>query len=60
MLGSGTGSGDVAEALAGAHGVSVATADSVGGPRGGGSGRTAGIGDVGTSGGGNVVPGQQR
>jgi len=54
VLGSGTGSGDVAAALAGAHGVSVATADSVGGPRGGGSGRTAGIGDVGTSGGGNV------
>jgi TonB family protein len=55
VLGSGTGSGDVAAALAGAHGVSVATADSVGGPRGGGSGRAAGIGDVGTSGGGNVA-----
>jgi outer membrane biosynthesis protein TonB len=59
VLGSGTGSGDVAAALAGAHGVSVATADSVGGPRGGGSGRTAGIGDVGTSGGGNVSLGNK-
>ncbi len=55
VLGSGTGSGDVAAALAGARGVSVATADSVGGPRGGGAGRTAGIGDVGTAGGGKVA-----
>ena len=55
VLGSGTGSGDVAAALAGARGVSIATADSVGGPRGGGAGRTAGIGDVGTSGGGKVA-----
>jgi TonB family protein len=55
VLGGGTGSGDVAAALAGARGVSIATADSVGGPRGGGSGRTAGIGDVGTAGGGKVA-----
>lgn len=55
VLGSGTGSGDVAAALAGARGVSIATAESVGGPRGGGAGRTAGIGDVGTSGGGKVA-----
>lgn len=55
VLGSGTGSGDVAAALAGARGVSIATADSVGGPRGGGAGRTAGIGDVGTAGGGKVA-----
>lgn len=55
VLGSGTGSGDVAAALAGARGVSIANAESVGGPRGGGAGRTAGIGDVGTSGGGKVA-----
>jgi outer membrane biosynthesis protein TonB len=55
VLGSGTGSGDVAAALAGARGVSVATADSVGARAGGGAGRTAGIGDVGTSGGGKVA-----
>jgi len=55
VLGSGTGSGDVAAALAGARGVSIATADSVGARAGGGSGRTAGIGDVGTSGGGKVA-----
>ena len=55
VLGSGTGSGDVAAALSGARGVSIATADSVGGPRGGGAGRTAGIGDVGTAGGGKVA-----
>src|SRR5215471_4132482 len=55
VLGSGTGSGDVSAALAGARGVSIATADSVGARAGGGSGRTAGIGDVGTSGGGKVA-----
>jgi outer membrane biosynthesis protein TonB len=52
VLGSGTGSGDVAAALAGARGVSIATADSVGARAGGGE---AGIGDVGTSGGGKVA-----
>jgi len=57
VLGSGTGSGDVAAALAGARGVSIATSESVGGPRGGGAGRTAGIGDVGTAGGGKVALG---
>ena len=55
VLGSGTGSGDVAAALAGARGVSIANADSVGARAGGGSGRTAGIGEVGTSGGGKVA-----
>jgi len=55
VLGSGTGSGDVAAALAGARGVSIATADSVGARAGGGAGRTAGICDVGTSGGGKVA-----
>ncbi|HLL54688.1 MAG TPA: AgmX/PglI C-terminal domain-containing protein [Myxococcaceae bacterium] len=56
VLGSGTGTADIASALSGAGGVGVATADAVagGGPRGGGSGNVAGIGDLGTSGGGNV------
>ena len=56
VLGSGTGAGDIANALQGAGGVGVATADSIGagGPKGGGSGKVAGIGDLGTSGGGNV------
>lgn len=56
VLGTGTGTQDIASALAGAGGVGVATAETVGagGPKGGGSGRVAGIGEVGTSGGGNV------
>jgi len=57
VLGGGTGAGDIASALAGAGGVGVATADALGqgaGRKGGGSGSVAGIGDLGTSGGGNV------
>ena len=56
VLGGGTGAGDIASALAGAGGVSAATADAVGagGARGGGTGSVAGIGDLGTSGGGKV------
>ncbi len=56
VLGTGSGAGDIAAALAGAGGVGVATADAIGsgGPRGGGSGEQATIGDLGTSGGGNV------
>jgi TonB family protein len=62
VLGSGTGSADIAQALAGAGGVGIATEASLGatGPRGGGSGTVAGIGDLGTSGGGNVDLGQKR
>jgi outer membrane biosynthesis protein TonB len=55
VLSSGTGPADVAAALAGATRVGVATADNLGTlTRGGGTGTTAGIGDLGTTGGGNV------
>jgi hypothetical protein len=56
VLGSGGASNDIAAALAGAGGVSVAGADSIGagGRKGGGAGKTAGIGDLATAGGGNV------
>jgi len=57
VLGSGTGAGDIAKALAGAGGVGVATADTIGqgaGRKGGGSGAVAGIGELGTAGGGHV------
>ncbi len=57
VLGGNTGSGDIANALSGAGGVGVATADALGsggGPKGGGSGAVAGIGDIGTKGGGAV------
>lgn len=55
VLGGNTGAGDIANALSGAGGVGVATADAVaGGPKGGGTGQAAGIGDLGTSGAGNV------
>lgn len=54
VLGGSTGAGDIAAALNGANGVSVADATNVGGPRGAGSGKQAGIGDLGTTGGGNV------
>ncbi|MBI3182549.1 MAG: AgmX/PglI C-terminal domain-containing protein [Myxococcales bacterium] len=60
VLGSGTGSGDVANALDGAGGVGVATSDALGGgggPKGAGAGSAVGIGDLGTSGGGNVAYG---
>ncbi len=56
MLGSGSGTGDLASALAGAGGVSVAGADSIGagGHKGGGTGGTADIGALATHGGGHV------
>ncbi len=54
VLGNSTGGADIANALAGAGGVGVATAGDVGGPKGGGAGTAAGIGDLGTSGAGNV------
>ncbi len=54
VLGGSTGGADIKDALAGASGVVVATGDGVNGPKGGGAGTAAGIGDLGTSGGGNV------
>ncbi len=57
VLGSSSGSGEIASALAGAGGVGVATTDAVGqggARKGGGSGAVAGIGEVGTAGGGRV------
>ncbi|PTL79221.1 AgmX/PglI C-terminal domain-containing protein [Vitiosangium sp. GDMCC 1.1324] len=62
VLGGSTGAGDIAQALAGAGGVGVATEASVGanGPRGGGTGNVAGIGDLGTSGAGKVDLGSKK
>lgn len=62
VLGGSTGGGEIAEALAGAGGVGVATAEAVGagGPKGGGTGNVAGIGDLGTSGGGKVDLGAKK
>jgi hypothetical protein len=62
VLGGSTGGGDIAQALAGAGGVGIATEASVGanGPRGGGTGKVAGIGDLGTSGGGKVDLGSKK
>ncbi|MBL8949505.1 MAG: TonB family protein [Myxococcaceae bacterium] len=54
VLGNSTGGADIANALSGAGGVGVASAGDVGGPKGGGAGVAAGIGELGTSGGGNV------
>ncbi len=56
VLGGSTGGQDIANALNGAGGVGVATADNIGanGPKGGGAGSAASIGDLGTQGGGNV------
>jgi len=57
VLGPSTGTGEIASALAGASGVGVATADALGQGglrKGGKAGAVAGIGEVGTSGGGNV------
>jgi hypothetical protein len=54
VLGGG-GTGDIANALNGAGGVGIATSDALGGgPKGGGSGNAASIGDLATGGGGNV------
>ncbi|HLM47646.1 MAG TPA: AgmX/PglI C-terminal domain-containing protein [Myxococcaceae bacterium] len=62
VLGGSTGGGDIASALAGAGGVGVATEASLGanGPRGEGTGKVAGIGDLGTSGGGKVDLGSSK
>lgn len=62
VLGGSTGGGEIAEALAGAGGVGVATSDVLGanGPKGGGSGKVASIGDLGTSGGGKVDLGAKK
>lgn len=55
VLGNSNSAGSVADALNGAAGVGVATADALAaGQKGGGAGSAAGIGDLGTSGGGNV------
>ncbi len=56
VLGNSNGVGSIADALNGAGGVGVATADALaaGGPKGGGAGKAASIGDLGTSGAGNV------
>lgn len=57
LLGDGAIAADLSTALAGASGVAIATADAVaagGGPRGGDTGNVAGIGALGTSGGGEV------
>ncbi len=62
VLGAGGKSMGVAEALAGAGGVQAATGELLAqaGRRGGGSGTAAGIGDLATSGGGNVNLGEGR
>lgn len=62
VLGNSAGAEDIGAALAGAGGVGVATSDALGagGPKGGGSGQVAGIGDLGTSGGGNVNLGAHK
>ena len=61
VLSSGTGPADVAAALAGATRVGVATADNLGTmTRGGSAGTAAGIGDLGTTGGGNVGLAEKR
>jgi TonB family protein len=62
VLGGGTGTGDIAAALAGAGGIGLATADNLGagGPRGGGVGEAASIGELGTSGGGKVALGAKK
>jgi outer membrane biosynthesis protein TonB len=62
VLGGSTGGGEIAEALAGAGGVGVATSEALGanGPKGGGTGSVAGIGDLGTSGGGKVDLGSKK
>jgi TonB family protein len=60
VLGNSTGGQDIANALNGAGGVGVATADiGANGPKGGGAGSAASIGDLGTSGGGNVDLGKK-
>ncbi len=62
VLAGGSSNQDIASALAGAGGVSVANADSIGagGRKGGGSGKAAGIGDLATQGGGAVGMGSKE
>jgi outer membrane biosynthesis protein TonB len=62
VLGGSTGGEEIANALAGAGGVGVATTEALGanGPKGGGAGSVAGIGDLGTSGGGKVDLGSKK
>ncbi|KFE61915.1 AgmX/PglI C-terminal domain-containing protein [Hyalangium minutum] len=62
VLGGSTGGSEIANALQGAGGVGVATSDALGasGPKGGGAGNVAGIGDLGTSGGGKVDLGSKK
>jgi len=62
VLGGSTGGSEIAEALQGAGGVGVATSEALGanGPKGGGTGSVAGIGDLGTSGGGKVDLGSKK
>ncbi|MBS2027973.1 MAG: AgmX/PglI C-terminal domain-containing protein [Deltaproteobacteria bacterium] len=60
VLGNGAAATDVASALAGASGVATAQSDAVGGPKGGGAGSAAGIGDLGTQGGGAVDTGPKK
>jgi outer membrane biosynthesis protein TonB len=62
VLGGSTGGSEIAQALAGAGGVGVATSEALGanGPKGGGTGSVAGIGDLATSGGGKVDLGSKK
>jgi len=60
VFGDGSASTDVANALAGASGVATANGDNVGGTKGGGSGKAAGIGDLSTKGGSSVSAGTKR
>jgi len=62
VLGGSTGGGEIAEALAGAGGVGVATSEALGagGQKGGGAGNVAGIGELGTTGGGKVDLGNKK
>jgi TonB family protein len=62
VLGKGSAATNVADALAGAGGVAQATSDDVAGkgPKGGGSGQAAGIGDLNTGGGGTADVGTKK
>lgn len=63
VLGAGNGMNDVANALQGAGGVATANSDNLAagsGPRGGGSGQAAQLGDLGTEGGGPVATGEKK
>lgn len=60
VFGNGAGATDVASALQGAGGVAVSDTVSGQGPKGGGAGQAAGIGQLGTQGGGAVDTGAKR